>query len=166
MADVFTIAKRSEVMSRIRSRGNAATELRLVALMKEAGITGWRRHMALTVRRMLVRSAAALVVRVKPDFVFRRERVAVFVDGCYWHGCPVHYRRPGGNRKYWDEKIVRNQARDRLVSRELRRAGWTVLRLWECALTKKRAGRTMGRLRRALRDRSSSSSCSSSRTNR
>lgn len=150
MPDVFTIAKRSEVMSRIRSKGNAATELRLVSLMREAGITGWRRHLALTVRRMLVRSTAGLVVRVRPDFVFRREHVAVFVDGCYWHGCPVHYRRPTGNRKFWDAKILRNQKRDRLVTRELRRAGWTVLRMWECALTKKRAARTIGRLRRAL----------------
>lgn len=150
MPDVFTIAKRSEVMSRIRSHGNAATELRLVALMREARITGWRRHLALTVRRVLLRSAVALVVRVKPDFVFRRERVAVFVDGCYWHGCPVHYRRPKENRKFWDAKILRNRTRDRLVTRELRRAGWTVLRMWECALAKKRAARTMGRLRRAL----------------
>lgn len=150
MADVFTIAKRSEVMSRIRSHGNAATELRLMALMKEHGITGWRRHLALTVRRVLVRSAAALVVRVKPDFVFRRQRVAVFVDGCYWHGCPIHYRRPKGNQKFWDAKILRNQTRDRLVTRELRRSGWKVLRLWECALTKKRAGRTMARLRQTL----------------
>ncbi|MGV3663839.1 MAG: very short patch repair endonuclease [Prosthecobacter sp.] len=150
MPDVFTTAKRSEVMSRILSKGNAATELRLVALMREHGITGWRRHLALTVRRVLVRSAAALVVRVRPDFVFRRQRVAVFVDGCYWHGCPVHYRRPKGNRKFWDAKILRNQTRDRLVTRELRRAGWTVLRLWECGLAKKRVNRTMGRLRRAL----------------
>lgn len=150
MPDVFTTAKRSEVMSRIRSKGNVATELRLVALMREHDITGWRRHLALTVRRVLMRSAAALVVRVRPDFVFKRERVAVFVDGCYWHGCPVHYRRPKGNRKFWDAKILRNQTRDRLVTRELRRAGWTVLRLWECALAKKRVMRTMGRLRRAL----------------
>ncbi len=150
MPDVFTTAKRSEVMSRIRSRGNAATELRLVALMREHGITGWRRHLALTARRALPRGAAALVVRVRPDFVFRSQRVAVFVDGCYWHGCPLHYRRPKGNRKFWDAKILRNQTRDRLVTRELRRAGWTVLRLWECALARKRAGRTMGRLRRAL----------------
>lgn len=150
MPDVFTTAKRSEVMSRIRSHGNAATELRLVALMKEARITGWRRHLALTVRRVLVRSAVALVVRVKPDFVFRRERVAVFVDGCYWHGCPVHYRRPKGNRKFWDAKILRNRTRDRLVTRELKRAGWSVLRMWECALAKKRAPRTLARLRRAL----------------
>ena len=150
MADVFTIAKRSEVMSRIRSRGTVATEMRLVALMKAAGITGWRRHLSLTVRRVLMRNAAALIVRVRPDFVFRRERVAVFVDGCYWHGCPVHYRRPKGNRKFWDAKILRNQTRDRLVTRELRRGGWKVLRLWECALTTKRAVRTLARLRRAL----------------
>ena len=79
MTDVFTKAKRSAVMALIRSRGNRATELRLIALMHERGITGWRHH--------------ALVFG-KPDFVFRRERVAVFVDGCFWHGCPRTRRCP------------------------------------------------------------------------
>ena len=68
MADIFTKAKRSEVMARIRGSGNRATELRLIALMREHGITGWRRNAP---------------VFGKPDFVFRRERVAVFVDGCF-----------------------------------------------------------------------------------
>ncbi|HRZ81636.1 MAG TPA: very short patch repair endonuclease, partial [Candidatus Hydrogenedentes bacterium] len=79
MTDVFTKEKRSEVMSRIRSRGNLRTELRLIEIMRGAGITGWRRGQP---------------VLGRPDFVFRRERVAVFVDGCFWHGCPKCYRRP------------------------------------------------------------------------
>lgn len=148
MADVFTKARRSEVMSLIRSQGNMATELRLVKLMREHRITGWRRQVAL-----LVRPSATGRVKVRPDFVFRRERVAVFVDGCYWHGCPRHYRRPKSNRKFWDAKIERNQTRDRLVTRALRKAGWTVLRIWECALSKKRQTGTLARLRRAVRGR-------------
>ncbi|MDB6140719.1 MAG: mismatch repair protein Vsr [Verrucomicrobiaceae bacterium] len=146
MADVFTQEKRSEVMSLIRSTGNKGTELKLVTLMRGLGITGWRRHVPLkaggTGRRALV--------KVKPDFVFRAQRVAVFVDGCFWHGCPRHGTRPRQNREFWEAKITRNIARDRKVARALRREGWAVLRMWECALTKKRAPATMARLERAL----------------
>ncbi|MDZ4403015.1 very short patch repair endonuclease [Prosthecobacter sp.] len=145
MPDVFTKAKRSEVMSCIRSHGNAATELRLVKWMREAGITGWRRQLSLSVKASKIKR-----FKVRPDFVFRRERVAVFVDGCFWHACPRHATRPKQNRKFWDAKIERNQKRDLLVTRELRKAGWTVLRLWECALTKKRQASTLARLRRVL----------------
>ena len=182
MPDVFTPAKRSEVMSRIRSTGNAATELRLVALLRAEKITGWRRHLALALPHSRLRSSPAKAVRtvpaaaqetargrakerpqapakatpprkrprVRPDFVFRTQRVAVFVDGCFWHGCPTHGTRPRQHRKFWDEKIARNRQRDRLVTRALRQSGWTVLRLWECALAKKRQARTLARLRRAL----------------
>ncbi|HBJ87446.1 MAG TPA: very short patch repair endonuclease [Verrucomicrobiales bacterium] len=145
MPDVFTKAKRSEVMSLIRSHGNAATELRLVKLMREHRITGWRRQVAL-----IAHPSTAGRIKVRPDFVFRRERTAVFVDGCYWHGCPRHYRRPKSNRKFWDAKIERNQTRDRHVTLALRKAGWKVLRIWECALTQKRQTGTLARLQRSL----------------
>ena len=135
MADVFTKAKRSAVMARIRSRGNRATELRLIALMREHGITGWRRNTP---------------VFGKPDFVFRSERVAVFVDGCFWHCCPRHATMPANNRVFWKAKFARNARRDRAVTRTLRAAGWTVLRVWECALARSRAGRTLARVARAL----------------
>jgi len=68
---------------------------------------------------------------VRADVVFPRQRVAVFVDGCYWHGCPQHFRMPTRNADYWAAKIARNQARDRRVSDELGAAGWRVLRVWE-----------------------------------
>ncbi len=135
MADVFTPAKRSAVMALIRSRGNRATELRLIALMREHGITGWRRKAR---------------VFGKPDFVFRRERVAVFVDGCFWHGCPRHATKPATRAAWWAAKLARNAQRDRAVTRALRAAGWTVLRIWECALARSRAGRTVTRIVRAL----------------
>src|SRR5580700_10150015 len=111
MADVFKKAKRSKVMAAIRSQGNKDTELKLVSILRVARITGWRRHKPLL---------------GQPDFVFGRERVALFVDGCFWHGCPKHGRQPGSNTKYWREKLARNKSRDRRVSRELNKAGWTV----------------------------------------
>ena len=119
MPDVFTKKKRSEVMAAVRSTGNRATELKLVAIFRGYRITGWRRHQALP---------------GKPDFVFRRQRLAVFVDGCFWHGCPRHLRMPQGNRKYWQFKIGRNRRRDRDTNHELKRRGWRVLRIWEHAL--------------------------------
>ncbi|MBE2286069.1 MAG: very short patch repair endonuclease [Prosthecobacter sp.] len=173
MPDVFTPAKRSEVMSRIRSRGNKDTELRLRAIFREQGITGWRRHVAIRFQvsgakfqdgpRKPKRGVTNLksdtwnlkrqTKSVRPDFMFRRERVVVFVNGCFWHGCPDHYRRPKGNRKFWDAKIARNIARDAEVSKALRKAGWRVLHLWEHELAKKREPRLLARLRRWLGER-------------
>lgn len=69
--------------------------------------------------------------RFTADIVFKGMRVAVFVDGCFWHGCPDHYRRPGSNTDYWDAKVSRNRDRDRAVDRMLTDAGWAVLRAWE-----------------------------------
>lgn len=149
MPDVFTAEKRSEVMSRIRSFGNKDTELRMVVLMRAARITGWRRHVQIREARR-PGPVAMKPLTVRPDFMFRTERVAVFIDGCFWHGCPRHATRPKQNRKFWDAKLARNQARDRAVTRALKRSGWKVLRLWECALSVKRATGTVRRLERAL----------------
>src|SRR5579872_2601058 len=115
MADVFSGAKRSEIMSRVRGRGNKATELALVSLFHENKIVGWRRHTPLY---------------GSPDFTFRKSRLAVFVDGCFWHGCPKHATRPKNNEAFWTAKLARNKARDRLVVRTLKRRGWRVLRIW------------------------------------
>ncbi|MDO8263172.1 MAG: very short patch repair endonuclease [Gallionella sp.] len=133
MANIWSKQKRSEVMSLIRSRGNKETELRLIAIFREHGITGWRRNQALF---------------GKPDFTFRRERVVVFVDGCFWHGCPKCYKRPKSNRKFWDTKIAANRKRDRHVNRELRREGLKVVRIWQPQLDK--PARAAGRVIRAL----------------
>lgn len=70
-------------------------------------------------------------VRVRPDVVFTRPRVAIFVDGCFWHGCPAHCRLPTRNHDYWTAKIAGNQARGHVQDTALRREGWTVLRFWE-----------------------------------
>lgn len=116
VADVFTKKKRSQVMAAIRSRGNKDTELKLASILRARGITGWRRHQA---------------IPGHPDFIFRRERLAVFVDGCFWHGCHWHCRMPRGNRHYWQQKIKRNAVRDKASNKLLRNAGWRVLRIWE-----------------------------------
>lgn len=135
MPDIFTKAKRSAVMSAIRGKGNKATELRMMALLRAHGFTGWRRGQALL---------------GKPDFVFRRERVALFVDGCFWHSCPKHATQPKTRAAWWAAKLARNQARDRTVTRALRKDGWTVLRVWECDLAVKQWPRVARRVGRAL----------------
>jgi DNA mismatch endonuclease (patch repair protein) len=70
-----------------------------------------------------------------PDFVFDAKRLVVFVDGCFWHGCRRCYRRPSSSRKYWDEKVRRNMARDKRAAAKLRRNGWSVIRVWEHSLS-------------------------------
>ena len=108
-----------------------------MALFCAHGISGWRRR---------------LTVFGKPDFVFRQERLAVFVDGCFWHGCPKakHAPLPKTRAEWWAAKLARNKSRDRLVNRTLRQAGWTVLRVWECDLARMNWPRVAHRLRRAL----------------
>ncbi len=108
-------------MSRIRGRGNKETEEALAKLLRQHRIKGWRRHQP---------------VFGKPDFIFPKSRVAVFVDGCFWHGCPTHGTKPRSNRAYWWQKLARNKKRDRLVTRTLQHAGWHVIRIWYCALEK------------------------------
>jgi DNA mismatch endonuclease (patch repair protein) len=156
MPDVFTKAKRSQVMSRIRSQGNKDTELALIRVFRAEGITGWRRHQRIRCNgQRLTANGERLKLSVgrwksslsvRPDFVFPQLKLAVFVDGCFWHACPRHYRIPAGNRAFWRAKLARNQTRDRLVTRSLRRAGWRVLRIWEHEL----AGNCEARLLRQI----------------
>jgi DNA mismatch endonuclease, patch repair protein len=159
MPDIFTKAKRSAVMARIKSRGNKDTELVLAKLFREHKITGWRRHWEIRGRAVLphrrARGKAAQQRRptgkfsVRPDFVFKAARLAVFVDGCFWHGCPRHATQPKSNRAFWRDKLLGNRRRDRNQSRTLRRAGWRVVRIWECALRRSPA-RCLARVQRAL----------------
>jgi DNA mismatch endonuclease (patch repair protein) len=144
-SDVFTIAKRSFVMSRIRSRGNKDTELALATLFRRHKIIGWRRQV-----QIVTSPRRGEGVRVRPDFIFPKLKLAVFVDGCFWHGCPKHETKPKNNRAFWKNKFTRNKARDVLVTRTLRRADWRVLRLWEHELAKKREARLLRRIQRAL----------------
>ena len=126
VADVFTKAKRSRVMAAVRSKGNKETEMKLAGVLRRHKISGWRRQLPLV---------------ANPDFVFRRQRLAVFVDGCFWHGCPKHLRLPRTHQEYWLQKIARNRQRDGIVTRSLRRKGWRVLRIWGKEPTKRMKSR-------------------------
>ena len=134
----FGDMRRDQLMARVRSTGNKTTELRLATLLRQARISGWRRHQRLP---------------GKPDFVWRTAKVAVFVDGCFWHGhdCGRNVT-PKTNATAWQEKIGRTQARDRKVSRLLRKAGWKVIRVWECQL-RKNPLRSLRRIASALNNR-------------
>ena len=82
----------------------------------------------------------------KPDFVFIELKLAIFVDGCFWHGCPKHCNQPANNRAFWRRKLTANKARDRVVARALRRAGWRLMRVWEHELARKNQERLVRRL--------------------
>lgn len=137
MADVFTVSKRSEIMSRVKGDGNRATEQRLINIFRHRSITGWRRHAKYF---------------GKPDFVFPNARVAIFVDGCFWHCCPVHRTQPTSNVEFWNRKLERNIARDRLVNKTLKCEGWKVLRIWQHEL--RNDAKVSARVRRALKNHS------------
>lgn len=134
VADIFSPEKRSEIMRNIKPWANRSTELRLACAFRKARIVGWRRH-----TRLLGR----------PDFTFHAERVVVFVDGDFWHGHPRNFKVPGTNASFWVQKIRYNRAKDRRVTRTLREAGWTVIRIWESSL-KKRPDACLSRVLRAL----------------
>jgi DNA mismatch endonuclease (patch repair protein) len=126
---------RSDLMARIRSQGNKTTEEKMARLLRSAKVSGWRRH-------------ARLIG--KPDFVWRRERVIVFVDGCFWHGhnCGRNLK-PLRNAATWKLKIRRNKARDIHVSRKLLESDWRVVRVWECDLARY-PERCLSRIRRLV----------------
>jgi DNA mismatch endonuclease, patch repair protein len=104
-------------MAKVRSKGNVSTERRLRSALVRAGMRGWVLH--------------AKQVTGFPDFYFGKERLAVFVDGCFWHGCPKCGHIPKANRKFWAAKIRRNRERDRRTSARLRAQGYRVLRFRE-----------------------------------
>jgi DNA mismatch endonuclease (patch repair protein) len=123
VTDCFRPEERSRIMARIRSNGNQTTELRFLRLMRRHRITGWRRRSTLPGR---------------PDFIFRQCKLAVFIDGDFWHGNPRKFRIPKSNCDYWTRKIERNRERDREVNKALKAMGWRVLRIWESALKHER----------------------------
>ncbi|AVK72213.1 hypothetical protein BJN34_0150 [Cupriavidus necator] len=126
-------------MASIRGRGNKTTEATFVAILRAAAITGWRRHLKISLgysgdgreQARSVRKGRSRTATARPDFVFRAVKLAVFLDGCFWHKCPIHYKAPATNPGFWEEKINANVARDRRVDAALKSAGWRVLHLWE-----------------------------------
>jgi DNA mismatch endonuclease (patch repair protein) len=118
--DRVSSTARSRIMSLVKSRHGRTTERRLRAHLVARALSGWTMNEP--------------TLPGKPDFVFARLRVAIFVDGCFWHGCARCKRPPKSNRAFWAGKIAVNQRRDQRVSSALRRAGWRVLRVRECTL--------------------------------
>lgn len=131
MADVFDKQQRSQIMRKVKSSGNKSTEIRLISVFKENNISGWRRNYA---------------VKGHPDFVFLKMKIAVFVDGCFWHGHNCRNTTPSDNKEYWDRKRQRNIQHDREVTAIFEARGWTVIRIWECELKKKNAEILMKKL--------------------
>ena len=122
MSDIFKPEKRSAIMSKVRSKGNKSTELKLIEYFRENDIHGWRR---------------GYKVKGHPDFVFLDQKIAVFVDGCFWHGHDCRNTRPTENAEYWQRKRERNMIHDREVNASFESRGWKVIRLWECELKNK-----------------------------
>lgn len=111
---------RSRIMASVRPYGNLTTEIMFGKLLWAEGIRGYRKHWP---------------IQGKPDFAWPRRKIAVFVDGCFWHGCTRCRSIPAANASFWKNKIEKNRARDRRVTRRLRQQGWTVVRIWECRVS-------------------------------
>lgn len=120
MVDVLTKKQRSHNMSMIKSR-NTRPELIIRKLLSLNGIRGYRINYKLV---------------GKPDIVFTKYKLAVFIDGCFWHKCPQCFKQPENNKEFWEKKIEGNVRRDKTVNNKLRKDGWKVLRFWEHLLRK------------------------------
>jgi DNA mismatch endonuclease (patch repair protein) len=108
---------RSAAMRAVRSRKNRSTEIPVKMALVRAGLSGWKMH-----QRCVIGC---------PDFLFQAKRVALFVDGCFWHGCSKCCHLPRTNTRYWATKITLNKRRDRRTTRALQARGYQVLRVWE-----------------------------------
>ena len=117
--DRFSKEIRSRIMASVPSKGNRSTEQLLGSMLWQSGLRGYRKQWP---------------VAGHPDFAWPGIKLAVFVDGCFWHGCRRCRNLPQSNASFWREKIDGNQRRDKQVTVSLRRAGWTVLRVKECEL--------------------------------
>ncbi|WP_347490435.1 very short patch repair endonuclease [Desulfoscipio sp. XC116] len=122
MPDIFDKQKRSDIMKKVRSKGNKSTELKLIEMLRAMQITGWNRNYP---------------VKGHPDFVFLSKRIAIFVDGCFWHGHDCRNTSPKQNEDYWNRKRERNIIHDKEITELFSGRGWTVIRIWECELQKK-----------------------------
>lgn len=134
MVDTFSKTERSRIMASVKSQNTKSTELRFISILKGKGITGWRRNYMLT---------------GKPDFVLSRLKIAVFIDGCFWHGCPSHCRMPSSNVNYWNNKIEKNKIRDKKIIKLLKMKGWLVIRIWEHEI---KTGKLNQKLKRIKKD--------------
>lgn len=117
MADNLTPVDRHKAMRAVKGKGTSL-EMRLFSMLAGMHLKGWRKNV--------------LGLAGKPDVVFEKERLTIFIDGCFWHGCPqCHKKLPQTNREYWSRKINRNIALAKSTNRQLRKEGWFVIRIWE-----------------------------------
>jgi DNA mismatch endonuclease, patch repair protein len=137
MADVFSTKRRGEVMSKIRSTGTTVEDV-LHKIVRES--IGSQRRIHRNVRNLPGR----------PDIVIPSLQIAIFADGCFYHGCPKHGHTPKSNRRYWVPKLARNCQRDRVNRQSLRRLGFSVWAIWEHALEGRRIERTRLILQRRI----------------
>ena len=121
MTDVLTSEQRKLNMSRIRSK-NTEPEIKLRKLLWSQNIRGYRIHYNLS---------------GKPDIVFIEKKIAIFIDGCFWHKCPLNFQEPETRKEFWMKKINSNVERDGRTTKKLQEDGWTVLRFWEHEIRKK-----------------------------
>ena len=131
MSDIFDKRTRSEIMRSVKSKNTKSTELALIKLFKENHITGWRHNYN---------------VKGHPDFVFLNKRIAIFVDGCFWHGHDCRNTRPADHAEYWAKKRPGNIQHDKEITLMFEKRGWTVVRIWECELKKKNLPQTKERI--------------------
>lgn len=131
MVDNVDKERRSEIMKAVKSKKNRSTELKLIQIFKELGIKGWRRNYP---------------VKGHPDFVFLKKKIAVFTDGCFWHG---HYCRtwPKSNVDFWERKLSANVLRDKTINTTFEKRGWAVIRIYECELAPKGRELLMNKIR-------------------
>lgn len=115
MTDVLTREQRSYNMSMIKG-GDTKPEVVLRSFLSDKGIRGYRLHYKLI---------------GKPDIVFSKRRIAIFIDGCFWHKCPKCFIKPETNKSFWNKKIRLNKKRDNIVTKELKDKDWKVIRIWE-----------------------------------
>ena len=133
MTDVYDKEKRSAIMRNVKSKGNKSTELALIKFFHEQKITGWRRNYP---------------VKGHPDFVFLNRKIAIFVDGCFWHGHDCRNTHPQENEEFWTNKIKRNIERDNAVTDMFTKKNWSVIRIWECELKTKNRNKLFSKLDR------------------
>ncbi len=124
MSDTVSEKKRSEIMKANKPKGNKSTELKLIQLFKKLNMKGWRRNYQ--------------ILGSKPDFIFPKKRIAIFADGCFWHGHNCRNLTPKQNSEYWQKKIENNRIRDKQINERLERKGWKVIRVWECEINGKK----------------------------
>lgn len=136
MKDPLSKRERSVLMSKVRNSGNQSTELAVESLLRINKIRGWKKHPKNVIGH--------------PDFFFPATKLAVFVDGCFWHACPKCGRIPKTRVKFWADKIAGNRRRDSRIRRQLSKTGFSVMRIWEHEVSTRNAVRLLRRILRAL----------------